>query len=112
MYEFRALSFERACGILSALGAYAAITWSQANEHGRLDADKRVSPIGAPSYASSIEIGNDCWIAAGVKILCGVKIGNGCVIGAGSVVTKVGCRYFQVSCAGCCFASCCCACHY
>jgi len=53
-----------------------------------LDADERISPIGAPSYASSIEIGDECWIAAGVKILCGVKIGSGCVIGAGSVVTK------------------------
>lgn len=53
------------------------------------DADERISPIGAPSIASSIEVGDECWIAAGVKILCGVKIGSGCVIGAGSVVTKV-----------------------
>jgi carbonic anhydrase/acetyltransferase-like protein (isoleucine patch superfamily) len=70
-------------------GVSAAKTRSEANEHGRPDAEERVSPIGAPSYASTIEIGDDCWIAAGVKILCGVKIGSGCVIGAGSVVTKV-----------------------
>ncbi|KIW01404.1 hypothetical protein, variant [Verruconis gallopava] len=54
-----------------------------------LDADERRGPIGAPSFASDIEIGDECWIAADVKILCGVKIGSGCVIGAGSVVTKV-----------------------
>jgi acetyltransferase-like isoleucine patch superfamily enzyme len=54
-----------------------------------LNAKERLSPLGAPSYASSIIIGDDCWIAAGVIILCGVTIGSGCVVGAGSVVTKV-----------------------
>lgn len=33
-------------------------------------------------------IGEDCWIGAGVKILCGVNIGNGCIIGSNAVVTK------------------------
>ncbi len=35
-----------------------------------------------------IKIGNDVWIACGVRILDGVTIGNGVVIAAGSVVTK------------------------
>lgn len=33
-----------------------------------------------------VSIGKDCWIGAGVKILCGARIGNGCVIGANAVV--------------------------
>ncbi len=35
-----------------------------------------------------IEIGNDCWLGAGVTVLDGVKIGDGCVIAAGAVVNK------------------------
>ncbi len=35
-----------------------------------------------------VEIGDDVWVGAGVRILDGVKIGSGCVIGTGSVVTK------------------------
>ena len=35
-----------------------------------------------------IEIGNDVWIGAGVKILDNIKIGDGAVIGAGAVVTR------------------------
>ena len=35
-----------------------------------------------------IEIGDNCWLGTGVKVLDGVKIGQGCVIGAGAVVTK------------------------
>ncbi|QDS67674.1 hypothetical protein FKW77_005110 [Venturia effusa] len=53
-----------------------------------LDANERAGPLGAPSFASEISIGNNCWIGASVQILDGVKIGDGCVIGAGSVVTK------------------------
>ena len=34
----------------------------------------------------AVEIGEDCWLAAGCKILKGSKIGNGAVIGAASVV--------------------------
>jgi acetyltransferase-like isoleucine patch superfamily enzyme len=33
-------------------------------------------------------IKNNCWIGAGVIVLCGVTIHEGCVIAAGSVVTK------------------------
>lgn len=35
-----------------------------------------------------VEIGDDCWIGMGVRILDGVKIGKGCVIGAGAVVRE------------------------
>lgn len=35
-----------------------------------------------------IEIGEDCWLGAGVTVLDGVKIGKGCVVAAGAVVTK------------------------
>lgn len=35
-----------------------------------------------------VKIGDDVWIACGVRILDGVTIGNGVVIAAGSVVTK------------------------
>lgn len=36
-----------------------------------------------------LEIGNDCWIGAGVKITSSCRhIGNGAVIGTGAVVTK------------------------
>ncbi len=35
-----------------------------------------------------IEIGDNCWLGTGAKILDGVKIGQNCIIGAGSVVTK------------------------
>jgi putative colanic acid biosynthesis acetyltransferase WcaF len=41
-----------------------------------------------PLIYSDIEIGSECWIAAGVFIGPGVKIGDGCVIGARSVVTR------------------------
>lgn len=35
-----------------------------------------------------VEIGDDCWIGAGVRILDGVKIGKGSVVGAGCVVRE------------------------
>jgi acetyltransferase-like isoleucine patch superfamily enzyme len=38
--------------------------------------------------AGPIEIGDDCWLGAGVVVIEGVTIGKGCVIGAGSVVTR------------------------
>jgi len=41
-----------------------------------------------PLIYSDIDIGSECWIAAGVFIGPGVKIGNGSVIGARSVVSR------------------------
>jgi serine acetyltransferase len=41
-----------------------------------------------PVTRLGVEIGEDCWIASGVRILDGVRIGNGCVVGAGAVVTR------------------------
>ncbi len=41
-----------------------------------------------PLIYSDIEIGSECWIAAGAFVGPGVKIGNGAVIGARSVVTS------------------------
>lgn len=42
----------------------------------------------APIEARGIEIEDNVWIGAGVRILDGVRIGRNAVIGAGSVVTK------------------------
>ncbi len=35
-----------------------------------------------------IEVSDNVWFGAGVRVLDGVKIGSGCVIGAGAVLTK------------------------
>lgn len=42
----------------------------------------------AYQYNSSVRIGRNCWLGAGVLVLPGVTIGDNTVIGAGSVVTK------------------------
>ena len=41
-----------------------------------------------PRRARPVEIGEDCWLGAGVVVIEGVKIGRGSVIGAGSIVTR------------------------
>ena len=38
--------------------------------------------------ARPVEIGEDCWLGAGVIVLPGVIIGKGCVVAAGAVVAK------------------------
>jgi len=46
-------------------------------------------PINAQGFNfRGIEIGDDCWLGSGVKVLDGVTIGEGCVVGAGAVVNK------------------------
>lgn len=40
------------------------------------------------SSIKRVDIGQDCWIGSGARILAGVSIGNGAVIGANAVVTK------------------------
>ena len=42
----------------------------------------------AYQYNSSVRIGRNCWLGAGVLVMPGVTIGDNTVIGAGSVVTK------------------------
>lgn len=42
-----------------------------------------------PLEVGKVEIGDHCWIGAGVTILPGTKIGNYCVVGANSVVKGI-----------------------
>ena len=50
--------------------------------------DRSKSIIDQGNSMKGINIGDDVWIGADVKILDGVSIGKGAVIGAGSTVTK------------------------
>jgi acetyltransferase-like isoleucine patch superfamily enzyme len=57
---------------------------------GAYDADAPIDvPMSErPLVARPIDIGEDCWLGAGVVVIEGVTIGRGSVIGAGSVVTR------------------------
>ena len=51
--------------------------------------DDPLTPIGEQSLSKrGIVIGDDVWLAAGVRVLDGVTIANGCVIAAGAVVSR------------------------
>ncbi len=51
--------------------------------------DDPLSPIHCQGItAQGIRIGNDVWIAAGVRVLDGVRIGSGAVVAAGAVVHR------------------------
>ena len=50
-----------------------------------LDVERRNAGL---EQAKPIEIGDDVWIGAAVRVMPGVTIGAGSVIGAGSIVTK------------------------
>jgi acetyltransferase-like isoleucine patch superfamily enzyme len=54
--------------------------------HNFSDLSQTIKAQGVTKQA--VIIGNNCWIGAGVIILCGTTIGDGCVIAAGSVVNK------------------------
>ena len=57
-----------------------------ANNHVFSNPDK---PINQQSLQfSGIEVGDDCWLGSGVRVMDGVRIGQGCVVGAGAVVTR------------------------
>lgn len=64
----------------------AAATIIVSHEHVSSRKDKRIREIACEGVG--IEIGRDCWIGAGVRILDGVRIGDGAIVGAGSVVTR------------------------
>jgi acetyltransferase-like isoleucine patch superfamily enzyme len=51
-------------------------------------ADVEVPVIDQGRVALGIQLGDDLFIGAGVKILDGVAIGRGAIVGTGSVVTK------------------------
>lgn len=58
-----------------------------------IPANHGLATDGVPAYAApiealGIEIGDNVWIGAGVRVLDGVRIGNNAVVGAGSVVTR------------------------
>lgn len=46
-------------------------------------------PVADQGYrVSSIRLGNNVWLGAGVTLLKGVSLGDGCVVGANAVVTR------------------------
>lgn len=57
-----------------------------ANNHVFVDPVEKIRDQGITK--KGIEIGDDCWLGYGVKVLDGVNIGEGSVIGAGAVVTR------------------------
>lgn len=48
--------------------------------------DTSMSVLNQPMIISRTEIGQNCFIGAGVRIQAGTVLGNGCVVGANSVV--------------------------
>ena len=55
---------------------------------GHIYDDPDVPVIEQGRTASGINIGNNVWLGAGVKVLDGVTIGEGAIIAAGAVVTE------------------------
>ena len=58
------------------------------SENHGMDPESEQAYVDQPLQASSVSIGDGCWIGERVCILPGVTIGKKCIIGAGSVVTK------------------------
>jgi acetyltransferase-like isoleucine patch superfamily enzyme len=64
---------------------FAAYTYLVGGGHELGQPDKPV--IEQPRTSLGIEVGDNVWLGAGVKVLDGVHIGSGAVVGAGAVVT-------------------------
>lgn len=58
------------------------------SENHGVDPESELAYVDQRLSASSVSIGDGCWIGEKVCILPGVTIGKKCIIGAGSVVTK------------------------
>tara|TARA_R110000744_G_scaffold346512_1_gene452022 strand:- start:102 stop:653 length:552 start_codon:yes stop_codon:yes gene_type:complete len=71
------------------IGAWVGIFTHSSHMSVRLMGDSYMESDSRVGYINeSVDIGEYCFIAAGVKILPGVKIGNGCIVSAGAVVNK------------------------
>lgn len=71
------------------IGAWVGIFSHSSHMSVRLMGDSYMESEHRIGYVNGkVEIGEYCFIAAGVKILPGVKIGNGCIISSGAVVNK------------------------
>lgn len=78
LYGQGGLTIGAECAIASGV-----LIYSQTN----MDSLKDGSPVTRqPVLYSRVEIGNGCWLGAGVRILPGVSLGEGCHVGAGAVV--------------------------
>lgn len=78
-------------GTLFAYGAIGVVLHAKCGVGERCVIGQGVTIGAAEGYFSTIEhaaplIGNNCYIAAGAKILGAITIGDSCIIGAGSVV--------------------------
>lgn len=61
------------------------IAYSQTNADALLDG----TPVARqPTSYAPVEIGDGCWLGAGVRVLPGVRIGDGVHVGAGAVVHR------------------------
>jgi acetyltransferase-like isoleucine patch superfamily enzyme len=61
------------------------IVYTQTNH----DALNDGTPVSAqPTVYRPVQIGNGCWLGAGVRVLPGVTIGDGAQVGAGAVVNR------------------------
>lgn len=61
------------------------VVYSQSNHDARGDG----TPVALqPVRYAAVEIGDGCWLGAGVRVLPGVSIGAGAQVGAGAVVTR------------------------
>ena len=80
LYGQGGLTIGRHCAI-----AAGTILYSQTNADGSFDA----TPVSLQPIAfARVELGDGCWLGAGVRVLPGAVIGAGSHVGAGAVVTR------------------------